>query len=124
MARELQPRLTQHELQRGLAVGDLSTNSGGFVGIDLQGGTDAPAFVASIEPDLRNWDVNRVQPFVYPAPVHPPQIADIGSMRTTRRPPTWARRSAVASLDASSTTMISNATDEACSDSERRQATV
>lgn len=71
----------QGEVATGLAVGDLSTNSGGFVGIDLHGGTDARAFVASIEPDLRNWDVNRVQPFVYPAPVHPPQIADIGSMR-------------------------------------------
>ena len=73
--------LQQGEAAANLPAGGLTTNSGGFVGIDLRDGTDPDAFVASLTTDLRNWDANQVQPFVFTSPVHPPQIADIGSMR-------------------------------------------
>jgi hypothetical protein len=73
--------LKEGESAANLPAGALSTNSGGFVGIDLRHGIDPHAFVASIASDLRNWDANHVQPFVFTNPVHPPQIADVGSMR-------------------------------------------
>jgi hypothetical protein len=72
----------QGEAAANVAPGSMSANSGGFVGIDLRHGTDANAFVRSLEPELRSWDIHRVQPFVYTDPVRPPQIADAGSMRS------------------------------------------
>ncbi len=73
--------VAEGEAASGAPRGSIRAHLDGFIGIELQDGTDPAAFMADIRDELRSWDENGYVPFEYPDPVRPPQVADVAAMR-------------------------------------------